>query len=116
MSNNFLTNPMLEFLSAEQLTEGVFVKSVDYAERKKPFTMTYFEVQPGCTTPLDKHDVIECWIILRGTGELKYNQQILPAKVHDIFYFDSQQTHQITALSDEALLICSIYWSSQHAK
>lgn len=104
--------PHLGFLEGEILSEGSVIFPIDFSGIQKPFSMTYFKVDTGFSTPVDKHAVAECWVILNGRGELNYNGVTVIAEPQDIFYFSSFQSHQIKSISKEPLLICSIYWKA----
>ncbi|WP_419420807.1 cupin domain-containing protein [Legionella sp. D16C41] len=93
----------------EMLAKGVFLNEI-CLDKSIPFNASYFEVQPGCQTPLDYHEEQEIWIILRGHGTLHYNQIISPLKENDIIYFDSYVNHQVFNQSSEILMIYSFYW------
>ncbi|MDF2867464.1 MAG: hypothetical protein K0S11_934 [Gammaproteobacteria bacterium] len=113
MNNTPVLNPHLALLPAEWIAEQVPVYPVNFEARQKPFEMTYFEVGPGCESPLDQHAVAECWIILRGHGLLTYAGQSQEVNPEAILYFEPHQPHQIKNLAATPMLICSIYWHIQ---
>lgn len=104
--------PTLHFATSEYVANGVTVNPIDFAKIKKhpPFNFTYFEVQPGCMTPLDKHRVEECWVIMQGSGLLHYENQSHAVKTRDVLHFASNKKHQIHNDAQEPLIILSIYW------
>lgn len=107
-----LTSPKLTFAESELIAKGVEVKPLDFEalNAQTPFKSTVFMIMPGCITPLDKHKVEECWIILSGEGILEYEGQSLTVREQDVFYFASFKEHQVRNESDKPLVISSIYW------
>lgn len=105
-------NPKLSFSDPETIAPGVVVNPIHFElnQAKIPFKATYFQVLPGCETPLDCHQEEETWIVLQGMGLLTYEGTSYCMKVQDAFYFSSFKKHQVLNNSDEPLLICSIYW------
>jgi mannose-6-phosphate isomerase-like protein (cupin superfamily) len=112
---NMLTNlsPRLKFCDAEMLDIGVRLRNIvlpHNEENSAPFKASIFEVAPGSASPIDKHAVKEIWLIVKGHGDLHYDGKVYKAAAQDLFYFESQHSHQIINHSDELLIICSIYW------
>jgi mannose-6-phosphate isomerase-like protein (cupin superfamily) len=103
---------VLSFLEPDHYGSGISVKTIDFEGKgaSVPFKSTYFEVLPGYTTPVDQHQVQECWLVLQGSGVLTYEDTELPLKLHDIVHFPSLKKHSIYNNSSEPLLLCSIYW------
>ena len=114
MSNTIINqSPRLNLSDPEQLDIGMRLRTINFKHHQQatpPFQATIFEVAPGHSSPLDQHAVKECWLILKGHGELQYNGKNYKTAAQDIFYFEPHHTHQITNESDELLIICSIYW------
>lgn len=110
MSN--LHNPRISFPELEQIAPGVCVYApLPTAHISHPsVAINYFEVLPGCVTPLDQHEEQEYWIILSGQGELQCAQQSYAVQVQDVFYFAANISHQIKNTGQEKMLICSVYW------
>lgn len=104
--------PKLLFSDSENIADGVIVSPILFALKKTnpPFKATYFEVLPGCETPLDQHQVEEFWIVLKGNGTLKYENESYPIFPQDIFYFAPFKKHQVYNDSDNTLIIFSLYW------
>lgn len=104
--------PNLTFTAPEQIAPGVIVNPVDFTAKntQPPFTMMCFHVLPGCSSPVDQHQVQECWIIINGSGVLEFASQKIPVTKNDILHFASFEKHQIHNTSNETLIICSIYW------
>lgn len=105
-------NPKLSFSDQETIAAGIVVNPIYFGpnQAKIPFKATYFQVLPGCETPLDYHQEEETWIVLQGKGLLRYEGTSYCISVQDTFYFASFKKHQVLNSSDEPLLICSIYW------
>lgn len=105
-----ITNPQISFAAPEFYGDGISVKQMQFRTASVPFKSTYFEILPGFTTPVDRHQVQECWVVLQGAGVLNHNGNEMPLKKHDVMHFNSQEGHSVTNNSDEPMLICSIYW------
>ncbi len=106
-------SPRLKLTDPELLDIGVILRRIQlipFKDTLPPFQATVFEVAPGCCSPVDQHAVKECWIILKGHGELDYSDAKYQASSQDIFYFEPHHAHQIFNNNDELLVICSIYW------
>lgn len=107
------SSPRLKLTDPEDLDIGVILRTIRFNARQNvnpPFKATIFEVAPGHHTPQDQHEVKECWLILKGHGELHYNHKAYKAAAQDIFYFEPNHSHSIFNAGDELLIICSIYW------
>lgn len=102
-------NPKLNFITPESLAAGVTVHPVQLP-KQTPFEATYFQVLPGCQTPIDCHQEQEVWLVLQGKGVLIYQGESTDFSVHDIFYFTQYMTHQVINTGDKTLIICSIFW------
>jgi mannose-6-phosphate isomerase-like protein (cupin superfamily) len=105
-------NPLLQLSMPEQIAAGISMQTVEFNECpiNLPFTATCFQVLPGYTTPLDQHEVAECWLIMQGSGVLEYAGKKFNVAKQDMLYFTPHQSHQITNDSNETLVIYSIYW------
>lgn len=113
LNDTIKSSPRLTLTEPELLDTGVMlrkIKLITHQNTSPPFQATVFEVAPACCSPVDQHAVKECWIILKGHGELHYANKKYRASSQDIFYFEPHHTHQIYNDSDELLVICSIYW------
>ena len=112
MSQMLSETPKLSFLPAENIAAGVMVNPLNFIKENAhpPFKLTYFEVEAGYSTPLDCHQVEECWLILKGHGLLEYEDQCYRIKEQDILYFSSLKKHRVHNHTNASLLICSIYW------
>ena len=104
-------DPNINFSQREEIANGVIVNTIKQFEKSDiPFKATVFTIAPGEITPLDQHQVQECWIIMDGVGQLTHQGQHHEAKHKDIFYFQSYEPHQIKNTGSTTLTICSIYW------
>lgn len=113
LNDTINSSPRLILNEPESLDIGVMLRKINlmpYQNKLPPFQATVFEVAPGHCSPVDQHAVKECWIILKGYGELHYSEKIYKASSQDIFYFEPHHKHQIFNDGDELLVICSIYW------
>ncbi|MBX9770613.1 MAG: cupin domain-containing protein [Candidatus Obscuribacterales bacterium] len=104
------TTPHLSFAAPEFYGDGISVKQMLLPESTTPFKSTYFEILPGFTSPVDRHKVEECWLVLQGSGILDVDGEQVAISEHDVVHFDSFKGHSVTNNSTKSLLICSIYW------
>lgn len=105
-----LSNPKLGFAAPEFYGDGISVAQMLLPNANTPFKSTYFEILPGFETPVDRHQVEECWIVLAGSGILNRDGMRLPIGMHDVLHFNSLEGHSVKNTSETPLLICSIYW------
>jgi mannose-6-phosphate isomerase-like protein (cupin superfamily) len=105
-------SPRLELGDGVDIADGVRVFPVDIrsSERTAPFKSTVFSVAAGQSTPPDRHDVAEMWVVLKGGGVLEYEGEAMRIAEQDRLFFPSQRLHKITNDSREPLQILSIYW------
>jgi mannose-6-phosphate isomerase-like protein (cupin superfamily) len=76
-----------------------------------PFKLARFTVAPGCSTPLDTHQVDEVWLVARGTGELRYDDDhLVRIGEGDAVYLEPPRTHLVVNDGQDTLVIHSIYW------
>jgi mannose-6-phosphate isomerase-like protein (cupin superfamily) len=104
------TSPKLSFAPPEYFGDGISVAEMLLPNSDTPFKSTYFEILPGFTTPVDRHKVEECWIVLQGSGILDKDGVEVPIATHDVLHFNSFEGHSVTNNASQPLLICSIYW------
>ncbi len=109
------THPKLSFLSPEIFGNAMVVDEIDFGHEAEqpiaPFKGSKFIVYPGETSPLDVHDVKECWFIASGTGIVTYEgEKKETVKQGDVLCFDSQQSHEIFNNGSENLQIFSVWW------
>ena len=106
------SSPLLSFLPPEYYGSGISVSMIDFERNgtSPPFKSTFFEVLPGFTTPVDQHEVQECWMVLKGKGVLTFEDSEILIKEHDIVHFPSGKKHSVQNNNSEPLLLCSIYW------
>lgn len=102
----------MELGDGVDIADGVRVFPIDIrsSERTAPFKSTVFSVAAGQSTPPDKHDVAEMWVILKGGGVLEYEGEAMRIAEQDRLFFPSQRLHKVTNDSREPLQILSIYW------
>lgn len=75
------------------------------------FNFIRFVVHTGKHSALDKHAVKEYWYIARGEGLLKIDEEEIPVKEGELYFFDSYSTHSIKNTSaTENLEILSVWW------
>ncbi len=108
------TTPKLNFLPSENFGEGVWVDVVDMqkaGEKAFPFKASRIVISPGQWSPLDEHEVRECWFIAAGEGTLVYAGEVTEkVKTGDFLYYDSFKSHKILNESSGDLVIFSMWW------
>ncbi len=106
--------PKLNFLPPQLLGDDVRVDVVDTAPEGvalAPFKASKIIVYPGHWSPLDNHEVKECWMISSGQGELVYNDDVKePIKAGDVLFYDSFNSHKVFNNGSEDLIIFSLWW------
>ncbi|MEL6862987.1 MAG: class I tRNA ligase family protein, partial [Bacteroidota bacterium] len=104
----------LDFMAPWFEADAIKVEEVDLTQDKErfaPFKASRFEVFPGKTSPVDIHEVRECWFISEGQGSLIYNgEKLQEVKAGEVLYFDSHQSHAIENTGDSNLVIFSTWW------
>lgn len=104
------TTTNVSFAPPEFFGDGISVKQMLLPNSTTPFKSTYFEILPGFTTPVDRHKVEECWLVLQGSGILTCDAEQMSINEQDVVHFNSFKGHSVTNNSTKPLLICSIYW------
>jgi len=109
------TIPMLGFLEPEITGTAMKVEEVNLAGAGSPsvapFKSSRFVVYPGEASPLDLHDVKECWFIAGGSGILTYDDQTsMPVKAGDVLFYDTRKSHTVFNNGKENLMIFAVWW------
>jgi len=69
----------------------------------------YFEVQPGGYSSLEQHRHPHSVVIIRGSGSVILDNDVIPIAVHDVIYIAPESIHQFHADKDEPLgFICMV--------
>ena len=107
-----INSPKVTFSPIKMVYETISVQEPDFTHRlnKPPFEIIYFQLEPGDSTPKDRHVDVEIWIILSGLGKLIYDEQEVLLSPHDIVHFTPNRYHQVFNDSQVPLLICSLSW------
>ena len=108
--------PKLKFKTPELYDNAMVVDEIDYVldnQSVSPFKASRFLVYPGQISPLDKHQVRETWFISSGKGELIYNESVkCEVSPGDVYYFDSNKSHQLRNTGDEDLVVFAVWWDA----
>jgi len=104
--------PNVSFLPVKLAYETIRVHEADFrnSQHTPPFDVIYFQLAAGDSTPKDRHDDVEIWIVLSGNGRLIYDDQESLLRTHDIVHFAPNRFHQVFNEGQDALLICSLSW------
>ncbi len=66
-------------------------------------------LMPGASVGYHKHVVdSEIMLILKGTGEVKYNNEIIPVKAGQCHYCPKGHAHSLTNTSNEELVFFAV--------
>jgi mannose-6-phosphate isomerase-like protein (cupin superfamily) len=79
-------------------------------ERLAPFDASCFTVAPGHRTPVDRHAVRECWLVVEGTGTLTYDERPVPIARGELLFFESDKPHFVENTGPGNLTIFSAWW------
>jgi mannose-6-phosphate isomerase-like protein (cupin superfamily) len=82
------------------------------AARDLPFRYSRFRVAPGLQSSLDKHDVLEAWFVLSGSGQLSYDGGTFPITAGQAVQFASRHPHQVLNDGTTDLVIFSFWWKA----
>ncbi|MDH2425012.1 cupin domain-containing protein [Sphaerisporangium sp. TRM90804] len=106
--------PRLEFEALPREFEALeeWAVSLEGIEGDKPFSMARFTVAPGCASPPDSHSVTEIWLVLDGTGTVRYDGGSYPVGKGDLLCFAPFGEHVATADPAGPLSVLSIWWRS----
>ena len=107
--------PQLTFHEPEWEGQAMMVEEVKLFHESEqplaPFKSSRLVEYPGKTSPLDLHDVKECWFIASGEGIVTYDgADEVSVKPGDVLYYDSRKSHSITNTGNKELLIFSVWW------
>jgi mannose-6-phosphate isomerase-like protein (cupin superfamily) len=105
-------SPKLSLLSAEEFS-GMRVFEIELfksGSQIAPFKASRFTVEPGCSSPEDRHEVREIWMVAEGEGELIYDDQTVRISAADVLYFESHKSHLVNNDGDMPLVIYSVWW------
>jgi mannose-6-phosphate isomerase-like protein (cupin superfamily) len=104
----------LDYMDEQQINPAMLLKEVNLQGSEgrplAPFNASWFSIEPGGTTELDQHDVLEIWMIARGRGVITYDGNEVPVSKGDMLYFDSQHPHIMLNDGDEQVEIYSVWW------
>ncbi|QHI35951.1 hypothetical protein IMCC3317_12990 [Kordia antarctica] len=104
--------PQLGFFPQFSGAEGSEVSEVNLKEKvKAPFKASRWSVSPGFSSPVDQHEVKECWFVASGKGVLTFKGDIKgDIQAGDVIHFDPMESHQVYNSGEELLTIFSIWW------
>lgn len=97
----------------QEISPGVTVEEIIFSYdgiRLAPFKSSVFTIHPKSISPIDSHQVKECWIVIDGKGVLTCNNKKDVINTKDVIYFDSLETHTVSNPYEEVLKIISIWW------
>lgn len=99
----------------EDYPDGMRVNELDLegaAGWVAPFKASIFTVEPRTSSPIDEHDVRECWVVIAGQGELTVAGEMLQLAPGSVTYFESRRPHRVRNVGEDTLKIFSVWWPS----
>lgn len=99
----------------QKLSFGVTVNEICFKIDgiwKSPFKASIFMINPGCTSPVDCHDVNEVWIIVDGFGTFVSSGKNINVSENEVIYIPSNEEHSIINTGNADLKIISLWWSN----
>lgn len=78
--------------------------------RPAPFDMARWSVAPGTSNDLDVHRSREVWIVVSGTGTVRWADQCADVHAGDVVAFESTVPHRITNNGPDIFRAVSVYW------
>lgn len=106
--------PQLDFFPPFSGAEGSEVFEVNLSEQvKAPFKASKWSVSPGFSSPVDQHQVRECWFVATGKGILTFMEKTKgDIQAGDVIHFSPMESHQVFNPGPELLTIFSVWWDS----
>ena len=104
----------LSFLAPDVSHSGMQVDelSLNLSERPvAPFKAARFTVEPGGSSPVDRHAVHEIWYVAAGEGALVSDEHSVRLCRGDALYFEPHRSHQVKNDGTEPLEIFSMWWN-----
>ncbi|MBN8942433.1 MAG: cupin domain-containing protein [Rhizobiales bacterium] len=112
-----ISGPLVSVHHVDDYSGGIQVKELDLeqaGERVTPFKASIITVPPGISTPVDQHDVRECWVVIAGQGELMTDGVASPLEPGAVTYFASRCSHQVRNTGGDELKLFSAWWTPGH--
>ncbi|MEW6644990.1 MAG: cupin domain-containing protein [Pseudomonadota bacterium] len=106
--------PLVSVRQIENYSGGIQLKELDLEDgetRVTPFKASIISVPPGVSTPVDQHDVRECWVVIAGQGELTTDGIASRLEPGAVTYFASGCAHQVRNIGSDELKFFSAWWS-----
>lgn len=106
-------DPSLALVELDTGVPGATYGEFDTARlggRARPFRAARMIIAPGGSTPLDVHDVRECWYVAAGGGRLELDGRPRRLAVGELLYFDSGQAHRVVNDGSVELVVLSVWW------
>jgi mannose-6-phosphate isomerase-like protein (cupin superfamily) len=103
----------LAFLPPEDWAPGMRVHEIDLApsgSHLTPFKSSRFEVEAGCSSPVDQHEVREIWFIAQGEGELTYDGVPMRIRAGEVCCFEPRKPHAVVNDGASTLVVFSVWW------
>jgi quercetin dioxygenase-like cupin family protein len=84
--------------------QGVTVQwLIGPSEEAPHFAVRYFEVQPGSTTSLDRHEHDHGVVILSGRGQVRLGDEVMDVSFGDAIYVPPNELHQFGCVGQKPL-------------
>jgi mannose-6-phosphate isomerase-like protein (cupin superfamily) len=87
------------------------VAAKELAGRPAPFGVSRFSLATGASSPLDRHEDSEIWLLASGSGTLSYGDgKTYPVNAGDILQLAPSMSHVLTNTGSQPILVFSIWW------
>ena len=100
--------PLVEVCPNVTVEEIIMMKNEDSIA---PYKASIFIIKPGAESPLDFHEVKECWVVVDGIGALQCNENQFDIKQGDAIYFEPFDKHLVKNIGSVDLKIISTWWN-----
>ncbi len=109
--------PQLDYFPPFSGAEGSEVFEVNLHDAvKAPFKASRWYVSPGFSSPIDQHQVRECWFIASGKGVLTFDGSVEgDIQAGDVIHFAPMESHEVYNSGNEPLIIFSVWWNDHEA-
>jgi mannose-6-phosphate isomerase-like protein (cupin superfamily) len=75
-----------------------------------PVSSARFVVDPGASTEVDIHDVVEVWTVTAGRGTVLTGGTSRELTVNESIFFPTRVDHQLVNSSDAPVEVFSVWW------
>jgi mannose-6-phosphate isomerase-like protein (cupin superfamily) len=110
-----INGPLISTRRVEDYPEGMRVNELDFDDAGTwvaPFKASIFTIAANAASPVDQHEVRECWVVIAGCGELTTADDTVQLEPGSVTYFESRRPHQVRNVGNGELKIFSTWWKA----